>query len=379
MALGGTFKDFSILDILQLIGLQRKTGTLEVKSSGGVVTLSFDSGRLVGGYSSLETRETNLGYLMLRSGYITESQLEEAIRIKEKFSRPLGSLLLEKGACSLEELSSSMAIHHKRILFSLFRFEEGEFKFESQNLVDYDSNIIVPLEIEMLLMEAAQMLDEWPIVRKVIQSADMVFRLVQLASKDVTLSRDESAVFELIDGQRSVAEILTSTPLSEFDCSKALFDLVSRGLIEESNKAEQISSNTHRNRSVQDLMEKIKEFAPSYWLEAVDRLPPSVISDAIAIVFSIRMKTSLWPTDSEGVEGVIEPVTQMIEMLNVLFKSRRGAIECAINNIGFAVLWDIESDMALLLGDCLTGQTSLGKFRSQVVRVTGPLMPLKQN
>ena len=37
MALAGTLKDFGLPDIVQLIGLQRKTGTLHLKTSGEAV------------------------------------------------------------------------------------------------------------------------------------------------------------------------------------------------------------------------------------------------------------------------------------------------------------------------------------------------------
>ena len=39
MALEGTLRDFSLADIFQLIGLQRKTGVLTLKGGGEVVTV----------------------------------------------------------------------------------------------------------------------------------------------------------------------------------------------------------------------------------------------------------------------------------------------------------------------------------------------------
>ena len=47
MALKGTLRDFSLADIFQLIGIQRKTGVLTLKSDKDVVTVSFVDGNVV--------------------------------------------------------------------------------------------------------------------------------------------------------------------------------------------------------------------------------------------------------------------------------------------------------------------------------------------
>ena len=41
MALEGTLRDFSLADIFQLIGLQRKTGVLTLRSKEDTVTVTF--------------------------------------------------------------------------------------------------------------------------------------------------------------------------------------------------------------------------------------------------------------------------------------------------------------------------------------------------
>ncbi|MFQ5768578.1 MAG: DUF4388 domain-containing protein, partial [Acidobacteriota bacterium] len=42
MALEGTLRDFSLADIFQLIGLQRKTGLLTLKGPDDTVTIPFE-------------------------------------------------------------------------------------------------------------------------------------------------------------------------------------------------------------------------------------------------------------------------------------------------------------------------------------------------
>ena len=52
MALQGTLKDFALPDILQLIGIQRKTGILTMENDEDTVTVQFVQGNVVGADTS---------------------------------------------------------------------------------------------------------------------------------------------------------------------------------------------------------------------------------------------------------------------------------------------------------------------------------------
>ena len=50
------------------------------------------------------------------------------------------------------------------------------------------------------------------------------------------ISRAEWSVYELVDGRRTIGDIIDRTFLSDFEGSKAFYDLLSRGLIEEARR-----------------------------------------------------------------------------------------------------------------------------------------------
>jgi len=52
----------------------------------------------------------------------------------------------------------------------------------------------------------------------------------------IRISKAEWAVYELVDGRRTIGDIVDRTFLSDFEGSKAFYDLLSRGLIEESRR-----------------------------------------------------------------------------------------------------------------------------------------------
>ncbi|HTS02323.1 MAG TPA: DUF4388 domain-containing protein [Thermoanaerobaculia bacterium] len=261
MALEGTLRDFSLADILQLISLQHKTGLLSVRSPGDTVTLGFVDGQLVSAESSAQRLDTRLGTVLVKTRRLTPEALARALEMQAQTLQRLGFILLRNGFCSPQDLRDGLDIQIRRIVYGLFRWTDGDYVFEQTDHVDYDTESTTPVSVERLLMEGARMLDEWPIVEKVVWSLDLVYQKVPVAQpvipaededeveviedstvakrardrrvEPIRVSRAEWSVYELVDAQRTVAEVNELAFLSEFDGCKAFFDLVSRGLIEE--------------------------------------------------------------------------------------------------------------------------------------------------
>ena len=82
MALVGTIKDFGLADILQLIGLQRKSGLLTLEHGTDRVTVKFLEGAVVGADTSTRNLEELLGSVLVRTGRITEAQLQDTLQIQ---------------------------------------------------------------------------------------------------------------------------------------------------------------------------------------------------------------------------------------------------------------------------------------------------------
>ena len=262
MALEGTLRDFSLADILQLISLQHKTGLLTVRGPADTVTLGFLDGMLVSAESSAQRLDTRLGTVLVKTRRLTAEALARALEMQAQTLQRLGFILLKNGFCSAQDLRDGLDIQIKRIAYSLFRWTDGDYVFEQTDQVDYDADSTTPIAVERLLMEGARMIDEWPIVEKVVWSLDIVYQRVPVAQPvipaededavedvedsalarrarekrldPIRVSRAEWSVYELVDGSRTVAGINELAFLSEFDGCKACFDLVSRGLIEES-------------------------------------------------------------------------------------------------------------------------------------------------
>ena len=249
MALKGTLKDFSLADIFQLIGIQRKTGVLTLKSDKEVVTVSFIDGSVVAADSLHRRLEDRLGSVLVKSGRITESQLQEALKIQKNTLKRMGNVLVENRFIDATGLRDALQTQISQMVYRLFRWRNGEFDFSQEQKVEYDSEHVAPMTAESILMEGARILDEWPMIEKAIRSTSTVFKRANVeiaaapvpgaapegeeAARGVTLSDQERQVHGAVDGRRTVQEIVDRSTLGEFETCRILYELINRQLIEE--------------------------------------------------------------------------------------------------------------------------------------------------
>src|SRR5438128_878750 len=236
MALEGTLRDFSLADIFQLIGLQRKTGVLTLSGKDDTVSVSFLDGKVVGADSASHRLETRLGHVLMKSGMLTQEQLGRALEIQKETLQRLGFILTHYQIISNDSLKQALQLQILQIVYRLFRWKDGEYHFSQETTIEYDRDNVVPISAESILMEGARMIDEWPIIEKRIRSSDQVFRrkgsgheIVVVGGEDVDevdfepagsakkkksgggekirISEEEKQIYDLLDGKRTVSDI----------------------------------------------------------------------------------------------------------------------------------------------------------------------------
>ena len=261
MALEGTLRDFSLADIFQLIGLQRKTGVLTLRGKDDTVTVTFLDGKVVGADSLNRRLENRLGTVLIKTGTLSQDQLNRALEIQKETLQRLGFILTHYGIISADSLKQAIQLQILQIVYRLFRWKDGDYHFSQETTIEYDRDNVVPITAESILMEGARMIDEWPIIEKRIRSYDMVFRkkltdqeIVVVGAEEadeidfdgtrapkkkragadkIRISEEEKLIYDLVDGLTTVGDIVEMSRLSEFDTNKSLYELLTRDLIEE--------------------------------------------------------------------------------------------------------------------------------------------------
>ncbi|HXV77509.1 MAG TPA: DUF4388 domain-containing protein [Candidatus Polarisedimenticolaceae bacterium] len=256
MALQGTLKDFGLGDIFQLIGIQRKTGILALDNGDDSVTVKFLEGQVVGADTKRRSVEELLGSVLVRTGRISQSQLQDALKRQKRTLQRLGYVLVQSGLISEDDLIEALRVQSLQIIYRLFRWRDGSYSFRGVEDLEYDEKHFIPISAETILMEGARMIDEWPIIERRIKSDRIVLRATDAAASlgltveaivdrdigidpnhgaegGVRLSREEREVLGLVDGRRTVEEINGFSTLGEFDTYRVLSELMTRNLIEE--------------------------------------------------------------------------------------------------------------------------------------------------
>ncbi len=246
MGLEGTLRVFSLTDIFQVLGLQRKSGVLTVEGEDDTVTISFLGGQVVAAESASRRLDNRIGHLLVRAGRISDDQLAQILQTQKETQQRLGFLLIRDRMVTPEDLREALRLQIMRIVFGAFRWTDGRFRFTQEGPIDYDADHMSPVPTESILMEAAQMLDEWPMLEKKVRSRQLVFRrapgvegLRLVLSQDearegaLAVSKPEAEAWRWVDGTRTVADILERAFLSEFEAYKGLAELLGRNLIVE--------------------------------------------------------------------------------------------------------------------------------------------------
>src|SRR5512145_1398516 len=178
MALEGTIKDFGLPDIFQLIGLQRKTGTLTLDNGRETITVLFENGMVVGADSSAKRIEDRLGHLLVKQGKLAKERLDEVLQIQKQTLQRLGHVLATYDFITRKELQEALTVQVSQLVFRVFRWREGQYQFEPADSVDWDRDNFVPMSADFILMEGIRMVDDWPIIEKKIPSMEVVFKAV---------------------------------------------------------------------------------------------------------------------------------------------------------------------------------------------------------
>ena len=245
MGLEGTLRVFSLTDIFQMLGLQRKTGVLSVEGNDDTITISFLGGQVVAAESTARRLDNRLGNLLIRAGYVSQEQLDRILEVQRDTRQRMGFLLVREGLIDPQELREALRLQIARIVYAAFRWPDGRFRFSQEGMVDYDADHMAPVSIDSILMEAAQMVDEWPLFEKKVGSLATVYRRapgvesLRLVSGEknppegtLSVSRAEAETWRWIDGRLSVSDIMERAFLSDFEVLKGTADLLGRHLIE---------------------------------------------------------------------------------------------------------------------------------------------------
>ena len=232
----GNIKTFALTSILQLLSTDRKTGVLELKSQDNAVKIFFSDGTIV--YAMGSRKESRIGHILRSRDLISEEQLREGLQLAQKRKHALGKVLVDKGYISIKTLKTILHQQVEDILLELFYWDEGDFEYEDMH-INLKAMIVTQINIMSLILEASRRIDEISVLKKNIKSDSVVFRLseqAQNATTKVKLNKDEWRILALVNGKRSVGQLIAASSLDRLSVYKILNSLLSYGYVKQVQK-----------------------------------------------------------------------------------------------------------------------------------------------
>ena len=178
MALSGTLDDFNLIDIIQLVDLGQKSGTIEL--------------------SSLQNTEAENGCIFFNEGAVHSAEI--------------GDLTGEAA------------------LYSLFLATNGEFELHEGTELPSRS---IQTTNAFLILEGSSRREAWNRIKGQLPHNAAVPELIATpvgAAEEITLELDKWCIVTLIDGRRSVGEIVACAGIGRQRALQMIVELIENGL-----------------------------------------------------------------------------------------------------------------------------------------------------
>lgn len=233
MALKGNLRDFTVTQLLNLINLAKKSGTLTIEGPDETAWVSFREGKLI--YAQLGNEDGTLSGILQRSGRITKRQSQIIKKYAQgKSDKELGLLLINADYLSQQDILDSIRQYILDIVYRLFGWADGFFRFDNDVLPPKD-RITIRIDLENVIIEGSRKVREWEQLKDEIPNLDMALNFVDRPGaniRDVNLNVDEWKVVSYINPKNSIRQIAKTNKMSEMEVRRIVYGLMQAGLVD---------------------------------------------------------------------------------------------------------------------------------------------------
>jgi Domain of unknown function (DUF4388) len=237
IGLTGSLKTMSLPDLMQWSGAGRKTGTLRLKNDSLEKMIYFQDGAIIG--SSSNDPRDYLGQFILSEGLITEQQLKDAFDLQAQTKVMLGRIMVKKGLLSEAKVVEILRLKAEETIYSLFLWTEAEFEFKDNELPPGDQ-VLISIKVEDVLMEGLRRYDTSKKIRQLLPHNRVILRrTLQPLTTEIASKAFPKRIYDLVDGQRTLADVILEAHASEFNVCQVLYVMVQKGYLEVTKGAPQ--------------------------------------------------------------------------------------------------------------------------------------------
>ena len=265
-ALKGSLREYSLPKILTDLHRKRATGTLAVSTPNFTKKAYLVKGDAVFAASSYE--DDRLGEMLLKAGKITVEQYDKSVEILKRTKKRQGAILVELGYLTPKDLFWGVKYQVKEIIYSLFQLEDGECEFVEGD-VPTDEVITLKMSMGNLIHEGVKRIDNWTRIRREMPDTGIALIISKdplTLFQDVELSPYDKKMLTIIDGKKTIKEVIDSSWMNSFEAMKTIYVLWSIGILEEKTveksraaREEEVKEEAGETISLDELLQPFAE------------------------------------------------------------------------------------------------------------------------
>jgi CheY-like chemotaxis protein len=257
IALEGDIAVIPVGAILQLLQIETRTGLLAVTDGKTEVTMSMRVGLIDLVQARGAGSEFRLGRYFVEHGLVTPEDIDRILRDHKPTSRPpprdggtsprsreesqaasgrrlLGDLLVDSGHVTTDQLRDALARQSSELVYEVLRWPRGHFEFRLGSMPPLAESARLALPVASVVMEGFRRVDEWRVVETGLGNFESILQRDSVAIEVVDvgrLAKYEQRLLTMVDGERTVRDIVEQSHMSSFDACKVLFQLLEARLV----------------------------------------------------------------------------------------------------------------------------------------------------
>jgi hypothetical protein len=235
MALKGNLKDVGLNQLLNLIYLAHKTGTLTIQQDGGstAARLYFREGKLI--QAAMDGQTTRLTDIMVQVGKLTADQAK-AVRARSKVDtdKELGLLMIQNNVLNQNDIVQGVKNYLLESVYTLFTWHTGTFRFDP-NVLPPEERITVAVSLDHLIIEGSRRVQEWEHLRDELPDLDVPLKFAERPDvniRNINLSVEQWKVISFINSRNSIRQIASFLKMDEFQIRRIVYGLQTAALVD---------------------------------------------------------------------------------------------------------------------------------------------------
>lgn len=171
MSLRGSLSTMSAEDVLDWAHRRKLSAPITFERRGLVRSLVIEDGQIV--WASSNRRDEQLGVILVRSGYVAERALADALEARAETGVPLGKVLLMSGLITEPDLVEILATKIRETVTDVITWHDGQFDVVPR--AQSQAGVIAQLSIEVCLTVGRRRIERMTEIMGILGADDVTF------------------------------------------------------------------------------------------------------------------------------------------------------------------------------------------------------------